>query len=130
MALEPDVERFIAAHIHSVEQLEVLLLLHRGGDREWSAQDVSRELSSHPHSVESRLLDLRARGLIEAREDGPGGLSYRFAPPAALVATIAALQQAYTERRVTVITAIFAKPIDSIRTLADAFRIRDRREGT
>ena len=129
MALDPEVERFLSANIHSVEQLEVLLLLHRGGAREWSALDVSRELSSHPHSVESRLLDLRARGLIEAREDGPG-FSYRFAPPANVVATVAALQQAYSERRVAVITAIFAKPIDSIRTLADAFRIRDRREGT
>lgn len=128
MALDPEVERFIAAHIHSVEQLEVLLLLQRCGEREWSAQDVSRELASHPHSVESRLLDLRARGLVAAREDGPG-LTYRFAPSAGVAATIAALQQAYTVRRVAVITAIFAKPIDSIRTLADAFRIRDRREG-
>jgi predicted ArsR family transcriptional regulator len=123
MALDADVERFVAQHIHSVEQLEVLLLLQRSGDREWSAADVSRELSSHPHSVESRLLDLRARGLVSAREDGPS-LFYRYAPPAELAPVIARLQEVYAERRVSVITMIFAKPIDSLRTLADAFRLR------
>lgn len=123
MTMHDAVGRFIAQHIHSVEQLEVLLLLLRSGAREWTAGEVSRELSSHPHSAESRLLDLRARGLVDAREDGQE-LRYRYAPPPGTDEIIAALALLYAERRVSVITAIFAKPIDSVRTLADAFRVR------
>ena len=123
MTMDGAVERFIAQHLNSVEQLEVLLLLHRSHGREWSAGEVSRELSSHPHSAESRLLDLRARGLVAAREDGQE-FRYHWAPPAGVDEVVAALARVYAERRVSVITAIFAKPLDSVRTLADAFRVR------
>ena len=35
-----------------------------------------------------------------------------------------ALDRAYAERRVTVINLIFSKPIDKLRSFADAFRIK------
>ena len=34
------------------------------------------------------------------------------------------LAKDYAERRVTVITLIFSKPVDKLRTFADAFRLR------
>lgn len=121
--IDDSVRRFLAAHIHSVEQLEVLLLLHREAGREWSAREVSAALASHPHSAESRLLDLRSRGLVTARESS-GELLYRSAQDPARAPVVGALAAAYAERRTSVITLIFSKPIDSVRTLADAFIVR------
>ena len=123
----PELQRFVAEHIHSVEQLEVLLLLRNSGAREWTAPEVSRALSSHPHSVETRMLDLRARGLVESRE-GDHEFSFRYAPGAGTGELVDELARAYAERRTSVINLIFSKPIDSVRTLADAFRLRKREE--
>lgn len=118
-----DLQRFIAAHVHSVEQIEVLLLLKKEPAREWTASEVSRALSSHPHSVETRMLDLRARGLVKSRE-GEQEFRFRYAPEPGLDVLVEQLARAYAERRTSVINLIFSKPIDSIRTLADAFRLR------
>jgi hypothetical protein len=123
-AIDDRVRRFIASEIHSVEQLEVLLLLQGSPEREWRASEVSQQLASHPHSAETRLLDLRARGLVQAREQD-GELIYRYAPPRETEPIVAALATAYAERRTSVITMIFSKPIDSVRTLADAFLVRN-----
>lgn len=122
--ITPELKRFIGEHINSVEQLEVLLLLERDRSRAWTAVEVSQQLASNPLSVETRLLDLSARGLVVATESG-GVLQYRRT--AAHDADVAALARAYAGRRTSVITLIFSKPIDSVRTLADAFRFRDRK---
>jgi hypothetical protein len=37
---------------------------------------------------------------------------------------IAGLAQAYTDRRVSVITLIFSKPVDKLRSFTDAFKLR------
>ena len=123
-----DLERFIAQHVHSVEQLEVLLLLRNSGEREWTASEVSRALSSHPHSVETRMLDLRSRGLVASRE-AEREFVFRYAPQPGLDRLVDQLAHAYGERRTSVINLIFSKPIDSVRTLADAFRLRKPGEG-
>ena len=102
----------------------MLLLLQGSPAREWRAGEVSAALASHPHSAETRLLDLRARGLISARE-ADGELAYRYAPPRDAEPVVAALARAYAERRTSVITRIFSKPIDSVRTLADSFVVRN-----
>lgn len=117
----------IAEHIHSVEQLEVLLLLRSQPEREWTAAEVSQELSSHPHSVETRMLDLRARGFVASRE-GEQEFVFRYAPVSGLDHVVEGLARAYAIRRTSVINLIFSKPIDSVRTLADAFRLRKPEE--
>ena len=48
----PDrVRRFVSAHIHSVEEMDILLLLRQHRDRDWSADEVAKELRSAPHSA-------------------------------------------------------------------------------
>lgn len=123
-----DLSRFIAQHVHSVEQLEILLLLRNSASREWTASEVSKALSSHPHSVETRMLDLRARGLVASRE-AEREFVFRYAPQPGLDRVVDQLARAYAERRTSVINLIFSKPIDSVRTLADAFRLRKPTEG-
>ena len=62
--LTDEIKAFIADHIRSVEQLEILLLLQRNPGREWSAADVSKELYVSPESTATRLADFHARGFL------------------------------------------------------------------
>jgi hypothetical protein len=118
-----DVKRFIAEHVDSVEALEVLLLLKNNPDKEWRAEDVSRELYTQPESAAMRLAELESIDLLAVRDES--GLLYRYSPgTGTLDQTVSGLSRAYKERRVTVISLIFSKPIDKIRTFADAFKIK------
>jgi hypothetical protein len=118
-----DVARFIAENIHSVEQLEVLLLLRGAATQAWSAAGVARELRIAEASASDRLEDLRARGLLARSDEAEA--TYRFAPADASKSRLVdALAETYATRRVSVITLIFSKPSDPVRLFADAFKIR------
>jgi hypothetical protein len=121
--LPEEVRRFVVDHIDSVEQLEILLLLHGQRERTWTAETVARELRIAPISAGERLEEFLRGGLL-TRTDGPP-VEYRYAPGSTkLEAAVDGLSRAYSERRVTVINFIFSKPVDKIRTFADAFRLR------
>jgi predicted ArsR family transcriptional regulator len=120
-----EVRRLIAEHIYSVEQLEVLLLLHRER-REWTADEVSAELVTQRDSVSDRLDDLARRGFLAASAESPP--HYRYEPgDRARERAVAGLADAYARRRVSVIALIFSKPSETIRSFSDAFRLRGDR---
>lgn len=118
-----DIRRFIIEQIHSVEALEILLLLHDEAAREWSVAEVGQRLRTSLDSAQTRLSELKRGGLVEA----VGGESprYRFKAGAPAVdARVKQLEQVYRERRVSVITLIYSKSSEQIRAFSDAFRIR------
>ncbi len=117
------VTRLIAEHIHSIEQLEVLLLARRTADRDWSAEEVARELTTLPDSASTRLDDLAGRGFLVVADDvGP---RFRYdTRDQERDRVVGELEDAYARRRVSVTSMIFSKPSENIRTFADAFRIR------
>jgi hypothetical protein len=115
--------RLIAEHIDSVEQLEVLLLLWRHASRGWAPEAVARELRIEPASADKRLEDLERGGFLQCRDRACR--EYWYAPaPSERDALVRGLAEGYAERRVTVINLIFSKPVDRIRTFADAFLLR------
>jgi hypothetical protein len=117
--LDPDVRRFLAAHVDSVEQLEVILLLRAEPARWWTDADVSTALRTAPASAAGRLRDLAARGILAAGAEG-----FRYAPGESDMATVIdRVAAAYRDRRVTVIATIYARPPDAVRELARAFRV-------
>jgi hypothetical protein len=120
-SIPEDVRNFLFQHIDSVEQLEVLLLLRMHADRGWSPEEVATELRTDARSVRERLDDLRGGGLLAAEPEG--GLRYAPKSPA-LDRTVHAVAQCYETHRVAIITLIFSKPSDRIRSFADAFRLR------
>jgi hypothetical protein len=124
----PDsVRRFLAAYIHSIEQLEVLIFLRAKADREWSAPELSRDLQSSVMSIQDRLSDLAARGFLVVREED-SLLLYRYAPATEDVRRLVdKLVSAYKERRVTVISLIYAKPESDVESFSDAFKISKKR---
>ncbi len=123
MQLSEVVQQFISRYITSVDQLEILLLLQRNPDRHWNAEDVARELFTEAVSAGSRLSELANQGLITAKivDERP---SYRYGPRTVqFERAISELATEYPKYRVSIINLIFSKPIDKIRTFADAFRL-------
>lgn len=118
--------RLIAAHIESVAQLEVLLLLRESPDRLWSAAEVARELRTSSELAEASLGRFSRAGLVEVEVDPEGQPCFRFMPATpALGAAMDDLSAAYATHRTAVIALIFSGPADSIQGFADAFRVRE-----
>jgi hypothetical protein len=120
-----DVVEFLADHIDSVVQLEVLLLLHSRRDAAWQAGDVARELRIDSGWTEAALAKLAAAGIL----DQPAPAAWRYAPRAPQVdLTVSRLADEYSQRRVSIISLIFSKPADPIRQFTDAFRFRPEKD--
>jgi hypothetical protein len=116
--------RFVASHIVSVEQLEILLLLRQHRDRALTASELNDVIRSSESSVGSRLVDLERRGLVRREQT-----RFRYQPPSELEELLSDLAAAYAEQRYTVIDLIFAKGNDKLRVFADAFKVRTGKNG-
>lgn len=119
--LSEQVRQFVLAHVDSVGHLEALLFLARHDDRPWSSAAVSRELRGSPDSTQGQMMSLRGHGLLKEVTDGQ--FIYQPDTPA-LDEAARATFAAYAELKVTVISLIYSKPIERIRDLADAFKVR------
>jgi hypothetical protein len=117
--LPGDVAAFLDEHIVSVEQLETLLLLQNLPDAVWTAETLSKELYTQPDSAAGWLADLTRRGLLSEHEG-----AYRYAPRSDLAPLVEALAITYAQRRIRVISRIFATPKDVASAFSDAFRLR------
>jgi DNA-binding HxlR family transcriptional regulator len=127
-SIPQDVRRFIAEHIQSVVVLEVLLLMHREPAREWGADELGRELRVDPAWTQQELAALAQRGVIRQHAGDPP--RYAYETTNASHQTVTALAEAYAQRRVTVISLIFARPADALQSFADALKLRkDRHDG-
>ena len=120
--IREDVRRFLAQHIESVVQLEVLLLLHARATSEFSPQQVGTELRIDAAGAAEQLAKLCATGLLDC--GGDPNPTYRFHASPATTDAVASLARAYNDRRVTIISLIYSRPVDKIRIFTDAFRIR------
>lgn len=118
-----EVKRFMTEYINSLFQLETLLLLYEKKEVDWSVEDTDRQLHMGSQLAGKLLADLHARGLLSLRET-PDRL-YRYSPSTVqLDQAVSALAMAYKERRVSVISFLFSRPLDKVRSFADAFRFR------
>lgn len=127
--LSARVAEFIRTYIESLEELEILLLLHKSPHLDWTVDSVYATIRSNPESIRERLKGLVAKGLIEIIRGDPEHFIYRVIDQN-LDGTLQSLALAYKERRVTVVELIFAKPPSPIQGFANAFRIRkDPKDG-
>ena len=122
--------RFLDDHITSVAQLELLLLLRTSPDRDWTLDDLVRELRVEAAWAGQQLRYFTDQGLVDggapptvAASEAP--TAWRYRPKTDELATsVTALAQAYLLNRVSLIERIYGRPNNSIRALADAFRVR------
>lgn len=125
MAGEEDLEEFLRHSIRSVWALELVLLLRRTAPRAWKAEELVRELRASQAVVDDNLAVLEASGLVAHDPDG----AWAFAPASRVLAELCeTLQQRYRESPVKTINAIVSAGPDSVRQLAEAFRLRKERK--
>ncbi|HXU70020.1 MAG TPA: hypothetical protein VN947_11860 [Polyangia bacterium] len=104
--LPANVQAFISAHIDSVEAVNVLLLIFEQPTREWTADEVARELRTNEWSADMYLRVLRTRDLLQATNGSPT----RFRAEPAFTDAVAQLARTFRERRVAVIRFIYSRP--------------------
>lgn len=118
-----ELERFIAGEINSLEQLEILLLLSGNPHKWWTATGVYEVIKSSVQSVQDRLNEMAERGLLTKEVDIE--VRYQFSPKNEQVWKVTSeLRDAYKERSVKVVQAIYNKPPDAVQEFARAFRLR------
>jgi hypothetical protein len=121
--LPESIKSFIAGHIDSAVQLELLLLMYRSQGTLWDAVAICSELKIDAGWAASQLAYLCEKGLLRSN-DAPSPV-YEYAPRTEeLGAAVAELAEVYADRRVSVISLIYSRPTDNLRAFADAFRLR------
>jgi len=120
VALPRDVRRFLADHVRSVGDLELLMLLHGDPERTWSPEVLCEALRCPPSWPTARLEAMAAAGLVA--RDGTG---WRFQPADDDLQRAAdALAHEYRLRTREVVRFIFSAPGGGVTAFADAFRLR------
>jgi hypothetical protein len=123
--LAPIVSNFLRAHIASVDELELLMLLVMASDRWWDATSSSRELGMSIARARAGLDALASHNLLDIRitED----VRYQFRPGTPdLEAAALALATVYQRTPAAVVHVIARSAPRHVRDFADAFRIRRR----
>jgi hypothetical protein len=118
-----EIEQFIAQHIESLAQLEMLLLLRTESTRSWSCFDLARQLYITPDVCTGIVADLERRGFV-LRDAADSSLARYRSTGVSVDQLIDQLAALYQQRRVAVITLIYSKPVKKVQTFADAFRLR------
>ncbi len=117
-----DIKQFIADYIDTIAQLELLLLLRSEPAKAWTAEEAGSALYAASDVIALQMADLQSKRLLEA-----GGKENTFVYRPAngeLARLVDGLANLYKDRRVAVVTAVYTKPVDKIRSFADAFRLR------
>ena len=106
-----------------MEQLEVLLFVSTNPQKWWTVQDVYNVVKSSLPSITERLNEMAARGFL--RKETGTEVRYQFGPnDENLQKLISELGNAYKEKSVKVVQAIYSKPPDAVQEFAKAFRVR------
>lgn len=127
IALEPfpeEIKRFLDANIDTVEQLEILRVLHGTPDKEWSALALVREIQASPQAIVAHLNALHGRGLLTLVSRGSDLLYRKGARSPELGQSLDRLLELYGQRPVTMINMVYARSREMLQTFANAFRIR------
>jgi DNA-binding transcriptional ArsR family regulator len=129
MALEPagelpgELRSFLHSSIESIEQLEILMALHRTGQAS-SACRMSDELGLAESVAQHHLERLAGQGLLNATLGGDHVL-YRYDPLSSdLRCAVDLLAEYYTSARTSVVQFVTNRARQSLRDFGEAFRLR------
>jgi hypothetical protein len=114
------VKRLIAESIDSIPEVEAILLLRDHPSRDWTADDAGQRLYvSRP--VAAHVLSMLAERGFFLRT----GETYRYGPANdAMRTAVDELAAAYSQRLIDVTQLVHSKPGASVRSFAEAFRLR------
>ncbi|HET6508086.1 MAG TPA: hypothetical protein VFG42_14945 [Baekduia sp.] len=100
--LSADARRFLAEHVGSVLQLELVLLLARDPARAWTAADAASELRAPAEWIGGRLAELATLGVAATQTD-----AYTFVADGPWAPAIDEVATQFARRRTSIIEAIF-----------------------
>jgi hypothetical protein len=126
-----DLQRFLQEYLESLEQLEILVLLHRRPDYAWSALEVADELRVRDSLAEEELRRLSDRGLLTLA-GSISNPSFRYGPISETLAQMTRqLVETYGEQRVAIMMLMTANAIQRLRAgalgmFSNAFVFRKR----
>jgi hypothetical protein len=104
--LPKDIADFIAKHIKSIEQLEVLILVSDSPETNWTIPALYQAIRSNPASIQERLQDLVRQELLA--EVSEPSLAYSLKTDGKARTLVKRLKVIYRERPVRVIEAIYS----------------------
>ncbi|HET7815666.1 MAG TPA: hypothetical protein VFL13_14995 [Candidatus Baltobacteraceae bacterium] len=113
---------FVYKYITSIEQIEVLLILHDAPARSWTVDEISAIVRTNAASLAARLAGLAHHGFAAQDENG-----YRYAAKGALARMVDMLAEEYATRRFSVIELVFSRA-EGAHSFADAFLLRDEHD--
>ena len=119
----PLVLAFVADHIRSLEELQLLFAVVQMPDRWWDATSAARELGIATPAARRALDALAGRNLLDIRITGD--VRYQFRPGTdALRQGALATEDAYRTNPLGVVQLVTQTGKRGLRDFADAFRIR------
>ena len=125
--LPENILHFLDTRLDSVEQLQVLFLLHAEPERIWSTAEITAELRSSDTSITKRLDDLYASKVLVRMPELQG--RHRFSPASPEILQIVhLLAELYRTKPSRVSEAIFSGPNKSLQAFANAFRRNGAKE--
>jgi hypothetical protein len=131
LIVEPSatLQAFLRDFITSYEELEVLLLLARNGDRWWSTAELAEALKIRDDGAEAAVERLAGTGRLVDVVQRAGATRFRYGAQDDLTRRLVVeLDTSYTEHRLTIVQLMSKYALDRMRgaaarRLADAFSI-------
>lgn len=119
--MPPEIMVFISRYIFTVGHLETLIFFLQNRDQVYTAEDIGREMRTNPTMANRQLMDLA--GALELTEGEPIRFKFKTTDTEQVI-LIVRLSELFKHRRQAVISAIYNPQIDTIRSFADAFKIK------
>lgn len=120
-AIPSDVKTFVARYVGSVQQLEILLLLSRGRDQNWTVEAIGKKLGLGDIAVRNRLINLHLKGFINVEEKVDRFYRYKSGESDGVIKK---LERLFEQNPVRLIELILSKD-NQLQNFSDAFRLRD-----
>jgi hypothetical protein len=129
--LDEALRQFLMVHVHSFEDLEVLLLARKRPGQKIDAKEAARTLNIELELTVGALTKLVAAGLLTESLGNPS--RYEYSAEGLFAERVDELVRAYDEQRIAVITTIASNAIvrvksSAIKTFAEAFLLRKDRK--
>lgn len=114
------VRQLVDGGVRTLEQMEILMVLAQDPDKAWSHDALRRHAILSTQRGQELVDALERRGLVIR----VGEESQLRIGPSADLAALRALRASYERDRTNVINAFFASNLASLRSFADAFKLR------
>ncbi|HET9683332.1 MAG TPA: hypothetical protein VFP15_04465 [Gemmatimonadaceae bacterium] len=121
--LSDRVQQLVSRHMDTMDHVALLLALRENEGQSHTANELAASSRLDRDVVEKALRDLVSAHL--ARDEGG---RYRFAPVPDVRAAVDDLAELYRTRPVTLVRAIYDRPLRAAQSFADAFRLRKQED--